>query len=109
MKQIIYIILLTFLIQGCSLQTEQELQEQLNELRTKNEKQIQIKKTYRSVRFNNPPLNSNTGLNSFIVEIDSCEYVFIVKSRGYASTGYMAHKGNCKFCTERNKIINDNK
>ena len=31
----------------------------------------------------------------FVGEIDSCEYVFIFNR--------MAHKGNCKFCKERNR------
>jgi len=30
---------------------------------------------------------------------DSCEYVF--KTSGYK--GFLAHKGNCKFCAERRK------
>jgi hypothetical protein len=33
------------------------------------------------------------------VEIDSCEYIFV--GAGNASWG--SHKGNCKFCKERNK------
>jgi hypothetical protein len=35
-------------------------------------------------------------LNGFnVIIVDSCEYV----SHGY----WLAHKGNCKFCTERRK------
>lgn len=38
--------------------------------------------------------------NGYNVEvIDSCEY--LVRHEGYA--GYMAHKGNCRFCEERRK------
>lgn len=38
--------------------------------------------------------------NGYNVEvIDSCEY--LVRHEGYS--GYMAHKGNCKFCEERRK------
>ena len=41
-----------------------------------------------------------TGGNGYYTEIiDSCEY--LVRHEGYA--GYMAHKGNCKFCEERRK------
>ena len=41
-----------------------------------------------------------TGGNGYNTEIiDSCEY--LVRREGYA--GYMAHKGNCKFCEERRK------
>lgn len=35
-----------------------------------------------------------------IITIDSCEYIYV--GNGNASWG--SHKGNCKFCTERNKI-----
>lgn len=42
-----------------------------------------------------------------VIEIDSCEYLIkIVKYRnGNGSTAYglMSHKGNCKYCEERNK------
>lgn len=46
--------------------------------------------------------NSIDGENVYrTVEVDGCEYV--TKYNGY-QRGYMfAHKGNCKFCTERSK------
>lgn len=41
-----------------------------------------------------------TGGHGYNTEIiDSCEY--LVRHEGYS--GYMAHKGNCKFCEERRK------
>lgn len=38
-----------------------------------------------------------------VIVIDSCEY--IVKSSGdvYQGYGYMAHKGNCRYCKERSE------
>lgn len=36
-----------------------------------------------------------------IVEIDSCEYIMYSKYIGRTGYGYMAHKGNCKFCEKR--------
>jgi hypothetical protein len=33
-----------------------------------------------------------------VVEIDSCEYVVSMVHHGYS----ICHKGNCKFCLERN-------
>lgn len=43
-------------------------------------------------------------LNGFkIVVIDSCEYLEKSDQAGYFGYGYFAHKGNCKFCTERRK------
>lgn len=33
--------------------------------------------------------------------IDKCEYIFAAPYMSYR--GYLAHKGNCKFCAERRK------
>ena len=38
-----------------------------------------------------------------VVVIDSCEYVMFDRAAGYHGFGFMAHKGNCKFCAERAK------
>ena len=44
-------------------------------------------------------------LNGFnIVVIDSCEYLHKRVTAGYAGYGFMAHKGNCRFCEERDSI-----
>ena len=37
------------------------------------------------------------GTSFDIIEVDSCEY--IIGDAGYQ--GYMAHKGNCKYCEQR--------
>lgn len=34
------------------------------------------------------------------IEYDSCEYLFRIG----VSQGYLAHKGNCRFCKERDSI-----
>lgn len=39
-----------------------------------------------------------TSPNTYI--IDSCEYIGYI---GYGSGDIIAHKGNCRFCTERRK------
>lgn len=36
-----------------------------------------------------------------VIVIDSCEYIVKSSVSGYQGFGYMAHKGNCKFCKER--------
>ena len=41
--------------------------------------------------------------NYEVVVIDSCEYIFYSEKRGHSGYGFMAHKGNCKFCEKRNK------
>lgn len=47
-----------------------------------------------------PRTIENVGGSTFdVIEIDGCEYV--IGSAGYK--GYMAHKGNCKYCEQRRK------
>lgn len=47
-----------------------------------------------------PRTVENVGGTSFdVIEVDSCEY--IIGCAGYY--GYMAHKGNCKYCEQRSK------
>ena len=36
-----------------------------------------------------------------VVVVDSCEYICTTR----VHSGYMAHKGNCKYCLERNKKL----
>lgn len=44
----------------------------------------------------------NVGGTAFdVIEVDSCEY--IIGSAGYK--GYMAHKGNCKYCEQRRERL----
>ena len=40
--------------------------------------------------------------NVKIIEIDSCEYIL---RDGSSDNQSLAHKGNCKYCAERNKTI----
>ena len=35
------------------------------------------------------------------IVIDSCQYVVFISKSPYRGYGFMAHKGNCKFCKER--------
>lgn len=48
------------------------------------------------------PLKNITidGSNVKVITIDSCEYIYI--PLGYSSWG--SHKGNCKFCKQRNSL-----
>lgn len=36
-----------------------------------------------------------------IIVIDSCEYITHHENNAHRGYGYLAHKGNCKFCEER--------
>lgn len=37
----------------------------------------------------------------YTLELDSCEYLLYSERTNYAGFGFMAHKGNCKYCKER--------
>ena len=39
--------------------------------------------------------------NYAVIVIDSCEYIVKSSERGNKGYGYMAHKGNCRYCKER--------
>jgi hypothetical protein len=43
-----------------------------------------------------------------VITIDSCEYIFMTSHQymDYAGYGFLAHKGNCKYCAERRKNEN---
>ena len=48
-----------------------------------------------------PTVSSNTGSAFDVVVVDSCEYIQLYSP---GSTGFaITHKGNCRFCKERNK------
>ena len=71
MKKIILLTLATLMMVGCKHRTDAEIEE--------------------AKRLN--------GFN--IVVIDSCEYLYKKVTSGYMGYGFMAHKGNCRFCKER--------
>lgn len=73
MKKIILLALAALMMEGCKYQTDAEIQEAER-------------------------------LNGFdIVVIDSCEYLKMREPGAFAGYGYLAHKGNCRFCAERRK------
>lgn len=81
MKKIIPLALTTLMIVGCDTRTEEQ-------------------------RYNDDYLQVQNGYSVIIV--DNCEY--IVKTidvatgcRNATQSGYLAHKGNCRFCAERRK------
>lgn len=49
----------------------------------------------------NKTISTVNGRNIKTYVIDECEYVGSVVG---GSRDFLAHKGNCKFCAERNKI-----
>ena len=71
MKKIILLALTSLMMVGCDYETDAEIEEQKR-------------------------------LNGFsIMVIDSCEYLKKREGGGYLGYGFLAHKGNCRFCKER--------
>lgn len=93
MKKIILLALAALMMAGCDTRTEEQryndyLQEQ-NEVK----KQIEYQNRWKGYT---------------VIIVDDCEY--IVKTIDVAvgdwsatQSGYLAHKGNCRFCAERRK------
>jgi hypothetical protein len=51
---------------------------------------------------NDAEIEEQNRLNGFnIIVIDSCEYLKKREGSGYLGYGFLAHKGNCRFCKER--------
>ena len=93
MKNLIYLIGLTILVASCGNSNDVTMsKDEYNKLKGI---PIPIKPEYPK------PLKINDGWNNptcYVFISDSCEYI------GYAigtTYGFMAHKGNCKFCQHR--------
>ena len=71
-KKIILLALTALIMVGCNYKTDSEIEEQKR-------------------------------LNGFdVIVIDSCEYLKKIEGDSpYLGYGFMAHKGNCRFCKER--------
>lgn len=48
-----------------------------------------------------PKERDNKGISSYwdVIVIDSCEYIYMTNFH----QGFLAHKGNCKYCEQRRK------
>ena len=84
MKYIVYLIVLfSFSLQGCIQPAKQQEKIELV-------KRIDVEWSEEN--------SSSFGSSFVVLTVDSCEYLY-----GYGSAGRFAHKGNCKYCIERNK------
>ena len=93
MTKIILLTLTALMMVGCNTRTEE--QRYNDYLKEQNEAKRQIE-------------HQNRWKGYSVIIVDSCEY--IVKmidvapgSRTATQSGYLAHKGNCRFCAERKK------
>jgi hypothetical protein len=91
MKKLFFVLIGLVLLTGCDNRTEEERYKDY----LKKQKQEQVQK-----------INEERWHGFNVIVVDSCEYLIKTIShgggyRGYGY-GYMSHKGNCKFCKERN-------
>lgn len=94
MKKIIVILFLSVLLFGCidNRTDEQKRTDRIVEYRKK-EAAIKHKENWKGFS---------------VIVVDSCEYITKTvhtrpNSNRATAEGYLAHKGNCRFCTERRK------
>lgn len=93
MKKIILLALTALLMVGCDTRTEE--QRYNDYLQEQNEVKRQIE-------------HQNRWKGYSVIIVDSCEYIvktIDVAPGAFSATqsGYLAHKGNCRFCVERRK------
>ena len=93
MKKIILLALASLMMVGCDTRTEeQRYNDYLQELKEA-KRQIEYQNRYKGYS---------------VIVVDSCEYIvktidYSKGSRDATQSGYLAHKGNCRFCAERRK------
>ena len=63
-----------------------------------------LKKTHSPIEIdiNLIPADYRKITTSYIFEYDSCEYI-IMQTFSNTGKGFLSHKGNCKYCAEREK------
>lgn len=93
MKKIIPLTLIALMMVGCDTRTEE--QRYNDYLQEQNEVKRQIE-------------HQNRWKGYSVIIIDNCEYIvktidFAKGCRDATQSGYLAHKGNCRFCAERRK------
>jgi len=49
----------------------------------------------------NPISSKKIGEDHNIIVMDNCEYIMYSYESGCAGYGFMAHRGQCKYCKER--------
>lgn len=90
MKKIILLALTALMMVGCDTRTEEQRYNDYLQKQNEVKRQIERWKGYS------------------VIVVDSCEYIVktIDYDKGYRNatqSGYLAHKGNCRFCAERRK------
>lgn len=92
----LFIIFMVLMVSSCGQKKTAEYHiKKLEELNAEVEYQSNL--PYESINLITP----HKTINAYIIVIDSCEYILANRYAGYSGVGYLAHKGNCKFCEER--------
>jgi len=106
MKKLLLIFSIVLLLTSCGNDklSKEELEKQLQEYNT--EELYKASLPYKEVSFIAPEYwNGHEKKIAYIIEIDSCEYISYSFSGGYQAEGYLAHKGNCKYCKARQEKL----
>lgn len=93
MKKIILLALTALIMIGCDTRTEEQRYNDYLQEQNKVKRQIE---------------HQNRWEGYSVIIVDNCEYIVktIDVSKGFRNatqSGYLAHKGNCRFCAERRK------
>lgn len=93
MKKIILLVFAALMMVGCDTRTEEERYNDYLQKQNEVKKQREIWERWKGYS---------------VIVVDSCEYIVktIDHDKGYDNaiqSGYLAHKGNCRFCAERRK------
>ena len=105
MKKIIFVIVILALIMLMSCNNKKET-DNLNITKTYLKHSVDSLKTLKKeaiiIDVDSLPFKLDI-YDGYVFEFDSCEYVLLSNTMGLKGKGYLAHKGNCKYCAEREK------
>ena len=93
MKKIILLALTALMMVGCDTRTEEQRYNDYLQEQKEVKRQIEYQNRWKGYS---------------VIIVDNCEYIVktIDVATGFRSatqSGYLAHKGNCRFCAERRK------
>ena len=88
MEKIILLVLTSLMIVGCDTRTEEQRYNDYLQEQKEVKRQIEYQNRWKGYS---------------VIVVDSCEYIVKTIDVHTGQSGYLAHKGNCRFCAERRK------
>lgn len=88
MKKIILLALTALMMAGCDTRTEEQRYNDYLQEQNKVKRQIEYQNRWKGYS---------------VIIVDNCEYIVKKIDVSKGLSGYLAHKGNCRFCAERRK------